>query len=426
MLSSYGYTSMKRYFTIAAFHVRSTPSNSRRITVTLSSGVERTLTSEWIIDNCNETREPTTNQKIRNAGFDAVRDLTITKVVTYNKTLSVEFSDNTQSTIDLNWLQQTLESTSSSNFDPLTTALRSTDEIPRISYDKVMDPTDEGLYEWTTALANNGLCIIEDAPIENDIVTKTAGRIAPPINTLYGSIFDVRTEKNPINIAYTNAKLRHHQDLAYYESPPGLQFLHCLAFDDSIVGGNSTFIDTFVLADILKTNYPKEFEILQKIPATFQKDHVNREHPAQFFYRRPHITTNATNEVTQVFWSPAFEGPLHMDSEIAESLGYASEGDAVDSYYTAYRTFASLLMDENVLKEWEINLRVKKGEILTFNQRRLLHGREQFNGNGERHFQGCYVGEGDFLSRHRVLHLNHGNGTRGRESVYRTGNGCYR
>ena len=110
MLSSYGYTSMKRYFTIAAFHVRSTPSNSRRITVTLSSGVERTLTSEWIIDNCNETREPTTNQKIRNAGFDAVRDLTITKVVTYNKTLSVEFSDNTQSTIDLNWLQQTLES----------------------------------------------------------------------------------------------------------------------------------------------------------------------------------------------------------------------------------------------------------------------------------------------------------------------------
>ncbi len=34
--------------------------------------------------------------------------------------------------------------------------------------------------------------------------------------------------KDPINIAYSNAGLDLHMDLAYFESPPGLQLLHCL------------------------------------------------------------------------------------------------------------------------------------------------------------------------------------------------------
>ena len=32
----------------------------------------------------------------------------------------------------------------------------------------------------------------------------------------------------PNDIAYTGEKLSLHMDLLYYESPPGLQLLHCL------------------------------------------------------------------------------------------------------------------------------------------------------------------------------------------------------
>jgi len=407
--------------------IRAVAITTRRVQLTLPTGVERTLTADWILDNANESRDPATNQKVFNTGFDANddSDTYIKDVLCNDKQLTVQWNNSTESTIDMNWLLHTLESSTSTTFDPLPTALHAYDDIPRLSYDEVLN-TDEGLHRWTSVLLTAGLCVIEGAPTEENLVTKVASRITTPTETLYGSIFDVRTEINPINIAYTNAGLRPHQDLAYYESPPFIQFLHCMKFDAAVTGGKSTFLDTFVLVDLLRQRNPEAYNILCNIPATFQKDHVDRDMPAQFFYRRPHIVTNGSNDVTQVFWSPAFEGPLHMDSSIAQALGYASEADAVEAYYEGYRAFSNILMDKDVMAEWELSFRAKEGEILSFNQRRMLHGREKFDGQGERHFQGCYVGEGDFLSRHRVLDLMYGAGIRGRESALRVGNGCHR
>lgn len=50
----------------------------------------------------------------------------------------------------------------------------------------------------------------------------------------------------------TPAGLDLHIDLAYYESPHGLQLLHCRRFDAGVMGGNSTFIDGFVIAEELR------------------------------------------------------------------------------------------------------------------------------------------------------------------------------
>ena len=51
-----------------------------------------------------------------------------------------------------------------------------------------------------------------------------------------GTIFDVVSTDNPINIAYSNIALDLHQDLPYYESPPGVQLLHCLKFSPLVTG----------------------------------------------------------------------------------------------------------------------------------------------------------------------------------------------
>lgn len=50
---------------------------------------------------------------------------------------------------------------------------------------------------------------------------------------------------NPINIAYSNMALELHQDLPYYESPPGVQLLHCLKFSPSVTGASP--ITLFIL-----------------------------------------------------------------------------------------------------------------------------------------------------------------------------------
>ena len=54
-----------------------------------------------------------------------------------------------------------------------------------------------------------------------------------------GTIFDVVSTDNPINIAYSNIALDLHQDLPYYESPPGVQLLHCLKFSASVTGAST-------------------------------------------------------------------------------------------------------------------------------------------------------------------------------------------
>lgn len=84
------------------------------------------------------------------------------------------------------------------------------------------------LKRWLRQLGEFGLCIVRNLPTEINMVKKLAELIAPVQRTIYDEIFDVKVDKTPINIAYSNVPLEFHMDLMYYESPPGLQFLHCL------------------------------------------------------------------------------------------------------------------------------------------------------------------------------------------------------
>lgn len=43
-------------------------------------------------------------------------------------------------------------------------------------------------------------------------------------------LFDVLVEKKLTNIAHSEVGLELHMDLPYYQSPPGLQLLHCLKY----------------------------------------------------------------------------------------------------------------------------------------------------------------------------------------------------
>jgi gamma-butyrobetaine dioxygenase len=177
--------------------------------------------------------------------------------------------------------------------------------------------------------------------------------------------------------------------------------LHAVAYDPSIQGGESTFLDTFGAAEDFRAREPEHFEALCRIPATFMKDHLERSSPAQMYYRRPHISVGAPtgddslSPVNGVFWSPPFEGPLRAEST-----------DDVRMYYQAYRAFAEWLGSVECEARWLMQLRLREGDLVSFNQRRMLHGRNAFfGGEGERHLQGCYLNIDDFLSRHRALAL---------------------
>jgi hypothetical protein len=158
--------------------------------------------------------------------------------------------------------------------------------------------------------------VIKNVPLASQQVIKLAEFICPLMETLYGKFFDVKSEEKPINIAYTNVSIPFHIDLQYYESPPGfesfhreyflfillfssisflfyfssflllfffsfnfivelfhitgIQYLHCLQFDESVKGGESIFVDAFACAEKLRIQHPNAFRILSTLPTTFQ------------------------------------------------------------------------------------------------------------------------------------------------------------
>ena len=155
--------------------------------------------------------------------------------------------------------------------------------------------------------------------------------------SLYGNIFHVRVgERNSINVAYTSTALPPHQDMAYYESPPGMQLSHCVVMGDGVVGGESTLIDAMAAAHRLREVRPESFECLVKCPATF----VKQRDGACMTYRRPHIVlaeeggggeNTLDREIVAVHWSPPFEGPVRLPP------------GQVDRYYEAYADFERML-----------------------------------------------------------------------------------
>ena len=67
--------------------------------------------------------------------------------------------------------------------------------------------------------------------------------------------------------------------------------------------------------------------------------------------------------------------------------------------YAALRRFHELA-DE---PRFELTFRLGSGEIMCFDNRRVMHGRKAFSGSGQRHLQGVYIDRDEILSRARAV-----------------------
>jgi len=261
--------------------------------------------------------------------------------------------------------------------------------LPVHRYEDVCGGEEGALWEWMRAIVTHGATLLRGVPTTEGAVRQVAELLGPVQTQIYGDVFDVRHEPGAINLAYTSEAIGPHMDLMYYESPPGLQLLHCLRFDADVRGGQSLLIDAFHVAAQLRAKQPEAFEALTRLPATFIKDHSARPEPVLMSYQRPHITVDTKGgRVIGVFWSPPFEGPLQLPAhDVAE-------------YYAAYRALSNAIDEARV---WQ--LRMEPGDMLVFNNRRMLHGRLGFDSTsgGSRHLRGCYVNIDEFANRFNLM-----------------------
>ena len=255
------------------------------------------------------------------------------------------------------------------------------EDIPCADASAVM--TDDGaLLEWLKAGRAYGLAMIDGLPDDAEAGMALAQRIGFLRETNFGTTFDVVSKPDPNNLAYTAHHLPVHTDLTNQETPPGFQFLHCLSND--AVGGGSVFCDGFAVADDIRLSDPEAFSLLCEtvIPMRFHDENTDIRH------RGTVIRTTDRDVVREIRFNAHLAGIFDLPA------------DEMERYYRAYRTYMAATRSP----DYSVSLTLKAGQLVVFDNRRVLHGREAFDpSTGFRRLRGCYVDRGEWNSRIRVL-----------------------
>src|SRR5579864_1207644 len=253
-------------------------------------------------------------------------------------------------------------------------------ELPRARWRA--DPSDEELMSWLESFLTLGFIIFEGVPSEPGMVLKVGARFGFTRETNFGALFNVRSTPDANDLAYTSLALDAHTDNPYRTPVPGIQLLHCLVNETS--GGLSTLVDGFAVAQALRADEPEAFRILSSTPVRFKYIDVDTELTAS----APPIELDVTGGLKSIHFSPRLDFvPLFPAAEL-------------DAYYRARRLFDHRLR----APDFEIRFLLKSGDLVMFDNCRLLHGRTGFDpAEGLRHLQGCYIDIDGPRSLYRVL-----------------------
>ncbi len=251
---------------------------------------------------------------------------------------------------------------------------------PTIDGSNILD--DESVMEsWLNLLVGHGICRLHDTPADPDFLGRLIGTVGPIRDTNFGHVWSVRSAVEPDSTANTGLDLGQHTDLPTREVPPGYQFLHCI--ENTVEGGWSRMSDGLAVVAALETEHPDAYEAL----TTFEWVFANRSRDAEHRWIGPIIDHGSPRQpLTLRAFYPVRSAP-HMPP------------DDVPRAYESLRVFAAIARDQR----FQIRYPFRPGDLVGFDNRRILHGRDAFEGDGARHLRGCYADHDDLYSRLRVL-----------------------
>ena len=228
----------------------------------------------------------------------------------------------------------------------------------------------------------HGYIIMNHVPRDPGAVLDVARRFGFPRETNFGLLFDVRSVPQANDLAYTSLALDPHTDNPYRAPVPGIQLLHCLT--NGTPGGLSTLVDGLAVAAALREEAPKLFDVLAATRVRFRYVDADTELVAS----APLIELDADGGFSAIHYSPRLDfGPLRPP-------------ETLEIFYAARRLLDRMLKSE----AFERRFRLDDGDLMMFDNRRLLHGRTGFDPSaGLRHLQGCYIDVDGPSSRYRVL-----------------------
>ena len=363
--------------------------NSSYLRVIWNDGEESKFNYMWLRDNCPTAHDKDSRHRMFNI-LNVSKDINPKKYdVNKEGKLEIEWSEGDHTSyFDQKWLRENCYTIKNkkkfiSPYQLWDCSLEKDLQSIRIDHDEIIS-TDQGLIKWLELLHYKGIAIVTNAPTEKKSAFPVLNRISHTRETFFKTPFEVINIPKPNNSAYTAHALRNHMDLPWFELPPGYQFLHCLV--NNSTGGNSSAIDGFAVADYLRKNEEEIFETLTTIPLKFRdKDYTQKSHRS---FHAPAISLTKDNDFHDIRFSVATMDALDCHP------------DVMDKVYKAHHRFGNLLHDE----KFQINFRLEPGDIFSFNNRRVLHGRTEFDPNsGHRHLQGYYMDRDEIIGRLNYL-----------------------
>ncbi len=241
--------------------------------------------------------------------------------------------------------------------------------------------SDDLLLEMLLVVERTGLVRIRNFGSSRDTVEALGLRIGPLRETHFARIFDVVSRVDGDSNAYTSGRLSAHTDIPTRESPPGLQVLHCLVADAK--GGESTMTDGFKVAADLADQFPQDFAILSSLKWCF----ANRAGDTDYRWQAPIINVDDAGKVFEVRLLPFSRAPL------------MTEYQNIEPAYRALKRFMQMANSP----DYQMRYTFSAGDILIFDNRRILHGREEFfPQSGDRHLRGLYLDRDDMHSTIRM------------------------
>ena len=227
-------------------------------------------------------------------------------------------------------------------------------------------PASGNLDEFLSDIAEFGISVVDGVPPKPGTILEFVRQFGFVRETNYGKLFDVRPTPNAANLAFTSLGLPVHTDNPYRDPVPTLQLLHCLQAARS--GGASMFCDGFAAAEQLRRNDPTSFRVLTTSPVTFR-------------FTAPHTDLVATIPIIEL----DVAGNVKRVAVNSRSMEPVDGGG--DEFYSAYGAFCDVLASP----ERTIDVVLKTGQLIAFDNRRVLHGRNSYAADPTRHLQGCYA-----------------------------------
>lgn len=339
----------------------------------------------WLRDNAwdEATRAPGNGQRLITLG-DIPADTKIAAAHVEAGQLHVTFHpDNRSIAFDLGWLADHAYDTASARAAGWTAPEIETWDatlgarIPVGDFAQVSrDP--EALRAWLHGVRRFGFGKLTGGPVESGALFKVADLFGYVRETNYGRHFEVRTEVNPSNLAYTGLGLQAHTDNPYRDPVPTLQILYCL--ENSAEGGENMVVDGFRAAERLRDENPRGFDLLTRYCARFE---YAGSAGVRLRSRRPMVELAPDGELVAI----------RFNNRSAAAITDVPFDDMAD-YYAAYRRLGELIDDTAM----EVTFKLSPGESFIVDNTRVLHARKGYSGAGSRWLQGCYADKDGLLS----------------------------